>query len=322
MIASVHGFWLIVPALAAAAAVITLVLCSRAYPIAGRLGVMDVPDERKRHAVATPLMGGIVLLAVVVPLAIAAAMSGVSGLWRTRVVLWAAAVAAMAIVGIADDRNDSAAHHRLVWSFLVFALGAWIEPAFLVRWLAFEHPVFHLGLATGGIAMLFTTVCCVGLANAVNMADGKNGLVLGLTSGWTVALLFRAPPELVLPMCVLLAALLVLLLFNLRGRLFLGDGGSYGIATAIGLFAIMLYNTAGDHAGRAISAEELMVLFSVPVLDSFRLTYKRIRQGRSPMSPDRDHLHHILMERFGWPKALIVYYLVALLPAGLLWTLA
>ena len=103
--------------------------------------------------------------------------------------------------------------------------------------------------------------------------------------------------------------------FNMMGRLFLGDGGAYAIATAIGLLAIMVYNTPGIHTLRAISADQLVLLFVVPVADSFRLTYKRLRQGRSPMSADRDHLHHHLQDRFGWPAGLLVYWLVAFAPA-------
>jgi UDP-GlcNAc:undecaprenyl-phosphate GlcNAc-1-phosphate transferase len=106
------------------------------------------------------------------------------------------------------------------------------------------------------------------------------------------------------------------------GRLFLGDGGAYAIATAIGLLAIIVYNTPGTDTLRAISADELVVLFVVPVADSFRLTYKRLRQGRSPMSADRDHLHHHLQDRFGWPTGLLVYWIIGLSPAaGLILTL-
>jgi UDP-GlcNAc:undecaprenyl-phosphate GlcNAc-1-phosphate transferase len=117
--------------------------------------------------------------------------------------------------------------------------------------------------------------------------------------------------------------LLVLFVFNLRGRLFLGDGGAYGIAAAIGLLAIMVYNTPGPHSLRAISADELVLLFLAPVADSFRLSYKRLRQGRSPMSADRDHLHHHLLDKFGWPAGLFMYWLLALLPASVqaLWLL-
>jgi UDP-GlcNAc:undecaprenyl-phosphate GlcNAc-1-phosphate transferase len=224
----------------------------------------------------------------------------------------------MALVGLGDDRHSLSPRLRLIISFAVFAIAAFIDPTFNVRVLDFIYPPLSLGLGTWWLAIIFTVICCVGLLNAINMADGKNGLVLGLSLGWLAILSFRAVDTL-LPLIGLLACVLVVLLvFNLKGKLFLGDGGAYAIATAIALLAIMVYNTPGTAMVRAVSADELVVLFAVPVGDSFRLTYKRWRQGRSPMSADRDHLHHHLQDKFGWPIGLLVYWLASLAPAALL----
>ena len=150
----------------------------------------------------------------------------------------------------------------------------------------------------------------------VSHLHGKNGLVLGLSLGWLAILSLRAADAL-LPLISLLACgLIILMFFNMRGQLFLGDGGAYAIATAVGLLSIMIYNTLETDNLRAISADELVLLFVVPVSDSFRLTYKRLRQGRSPMSADRDHLHHHLQDKFGWPAGLLMYWPIALLPAA------
>jgi UDP-GlcNAc:undecaprenyl-phosphate GlcNAc-1-phosphate transferase len=61
----------------------------------------------------------------------------------------------------------------------------------------------------------------------------------------------------------------------------------------------------------------VVLLFLVPVLDSFRLTFVRLARGQSPMAGDRDHLHHHLQNRFGWPNGLYLYLLLALAPATL-----
>jgi UDP-GlcNAc:undecaprenyl-phosphate/decaprenyl-phosphate GlcNAc-1-phosphate transferase len=301
------------------ASLLALFLCLNAKTISARLGIMDIPDERKQHRVATPLMGGVVLLLAFVPPA-AALIFGLSPTaWAQSLLLWLACVIAMALVGIADDRHSLSANHRLLISFLVFGSAAIIDPLFNVRVLSFEHLGFNLGLGTGWLAVIFTSICCVGLVNAVNMADGKNGLVIGLCIGWSILIALRSPPELLPLMLLLIAVLAVLMIFNLRGRLFLGDGGAYGLATAIGLAAIMTYNAPGAHAGRMIAADELMLLFAIPVIDSFRLTYVRLKRGQSPMAADRDHLHHHLQNRFGWPGGLVVYLVLAFLPlAGIL----
>lgn len=296
-------------------AVLALLVCRNADALGRRLRIMDRPGERKIHREPTPLMGGMALMAGFVPLVIVAGLTGFTGAFRFEAIFLGLCTWAMVLVGLIDDRHGLSPRIRLVASFLVYAT-ATLYPAFNVRLLDFEHPAFQIGLAFGWLALLFTTLCLVGLLNAINMADGKNGLVLGLCLGWTGLLATRAPPWLHVPLLCLAAVLAVLFVFNLRGKLFLGDGGAYGVATAIGVMAIATYNYGGSHALRSISAEEVVALFAVPVLDSFRLAYVRVRNGRSPMSPDRDHLHHHLMDRFGWPGGLYLYWLIALVPAA------
>ena len=306
------------PALAFAflfCAAATMVLCLYARPICAALGLIDEPGSRKKHANATPLAGGVVLQFVVAPILLFLALVLSPVLWAAKLLIIVAATMAMTLVGLADDRHTLSAHDRLLVSFLVFGSASIIDPLFNVRVLIFDYPSFQLGLGNAWLAVVFTTICCVGLVNAINMADGKNGLVIGLCLGWLGLLWLRAPLPLVPAIVVIIAALLVLLVFNLRGRLFLGDGGAYGLATAIGLIAIAIYNSPGGHGGRAVSANELVLLFAIPVLDSFRLTFARLRRGQSPMAGDHDHLHHHLHTWFGWPLGLFVYWVLSLLPS-------
>lgn len=298
-------------------ALIAIFLCLNAERLCTYLNLMDIPLGRKQHRHATPLMGGLVFLIAFVPASLLHIVVGVSERWLVSILIWLGCVASMALVGLADDRHSLSPRLRLAISFLVFATAAAVDPTFNVRVLDFEVPKLTLGLGTWWLAIIFTVVCCVGLINAINMADGKNGLVLGLSLGWLGIFALRAAEPLLPLIGILACALTILLIFNLRGRLFLGDGGAYAIATALGLLAIMIYNSPGSKMLRAISAEELVLLFLVPILDSLRLTYTRVRQGRSPMSADRDHLHHHLQNKFGWPTGLLVYWFVALSPAAL-----
>ena len=296
------------------AALAAVLLCLNAERICTSLRLMDIPDGRKKHNAPTPLMGGVTLLGAFVPVALAYIIMSASERWFGSLLIWVGCVSAMALVGLGDDRHSLSPRLRLIISFLVFSTAAAVDPTFNIRVLDFNLPPLTLGLGTWWLAIIFTVICCVGLLNAVNMADGKNGLVLGLSLGWLGILSLRATGPL-LPLTGIFAAVLaILLIFNMRGRLFIGDGGAYAIATAIGLLAIMIYNTPGTETLRAVSADELVLLFVVPVADSFRLTYKRLRQGRSPMSADRDHLHHHLQDRFGWPSGLMIYLIIAFLP--------
>lgn len=279
-------------------------------------GLMDVPDERKLHRHNTPLLGGLALVLVILPSIAISVWFGEVGVYRNTILLFTVATISMAFVGLADDRHSLSATARIVIAGAVFGLLALADPMFSVRILNFEMLNVRLGVGSWLLSIAFTVLCCVGLVNAVNMADGKNGLVISLCIGWLLILSYFAPPELLFAIVPLCVALTILLILNLRGLLFLGDGGSYGFATAVGLLTIIIYNTSASSADRQLSAEDVMLMLSVPVLDSFRLTYVRIRNGRSPMSADRDHLHHYLQDALGWPQGLVVYLIIALLPAA------
>lgn len=302
-------------------AVATGFLCWFAEPICKSFKLLDIPSDRKKHKKATPLMGGLVLILVILPLTIVA--STLPNDEHTRVMLvYVLATMGIAAIGIADDRHTLSARTRIVLTFLIFAIAAMMHKLYLVRVLSFSAPEFELGLAFTPLAVFFTSLCCVGLVNAINMADGKNGLVLGLCLGWLVILSFSAASFMQPYIFLLMSGVIVLLGFNLKGKLFLGDGGAYGFAAALALLTIAAYNSEGIELNRPIHAQEIMLMFAVPVLDSFRLTFVRWRRGQSPMAGDRDHLHHHLQNKLGWPGGLFAYWALALLPTAILTAIA
>lgn len=305
--------------LCALCAVATGFLCWFAEPICRSFKLLDIPEAgggRKRHKKATPLMGGLVLILIILPLtAVASTMPDDDH--TKQMLVYVIATMAIAAIGIADDRHSLTARTRIILTFLIFIIAATYHPLYNVRVLSFSAPEFELGLGVKPFAIFFTALCCVGLVNAINMADGKNGLVLGLCLGWLAILSFSADRFMLPYILLLMSGVAVLLAFNLKGKLFLGDGGAYGFAAAIGLLTIAAYNSQGIELNRPIHAQEIMLMFAVPVLDSFRLTFVRWRRGQSPMAGDRDHLHHHLLDKFGWPGGLFVYWALALVPAAI-----
>lgn len=295
------------------AVALALLVGWRAMPTGRALGVLDWPDPaggRKQHAAVTPLVGGIAVVGAV--LAALALMALADPRWRGLTALhmgwFAAAAAAMLVTGMADDRFALGAQPRLAFGLVVFTLVTIYAPDFRIAFLRFQD--WPRLIVLGAWATPFTIASLVGLMNAVNMADGKNGLVIGLALVWTLLIWLAAPPALS-PVCAaLLGALAVTFAFNMRGRLFLGDAGSYGISAIIGLLAVYVYNHAFDTWG----AEHVMLLFIVPVLDTLRLITARALRGGSPFAADRDHLHHHIAYRFGWPRGLAVYLALVAVP--------
>lgn len=289
----------------------TLAICLMADRIGAFLGILDAPDSsRKLHDRTTPLVGG---LAVVVPIVCAGPwLAGSAEVLQLFAVLAAVASGFLAI-GFIDDRQHLPPLVRLLLSAAICYAVVETVPVFAVTLVKFSF--LSQALYLGAWAAVFSILCLVGLKNAVNMADGKNGLVLGLCLIWTLLIAIYAPPYLTPLLTVMALTLVIVLPFNLAGRLFLGDSGCYALSIVIGLLAIHTYqaNIYG------LPADVVALWFLIPVVDCLRQTIGRLVAGRSPFRPDRNHLHHHLNTIMRWRWGLCVYLALVAGPALLAW---
>lgn len=287
---------------------ISMASCLLAAPIATRLGILDIPGGRKSHIRATPLMGGVVLILGFYPWLLIWILFDPDPGVRSLLPITACS-AVITLLGLIDDRTHLSPLLRLVVCFA--AIGSTI---FLNRELELESISWSYGageVSLLGFGVFFSTVAIVALIQAANLADGKNGLLIGLCLGWVFFLgSFGATQYSTALFCVS-GVLVVLLIFNLSGKLFLGDGGSYGLATFIGLMALLITK---DPTSR-VSSDQMGLVFLLPVMDMIRLMLVRVARGQSPFAGDRDHLHHHLLSVFGWPGGLAVYLLLACVPS-------
>lgn len=291
----------------AAGGAIALVIGIFADRIGQALGLLDFPDPaggRKLHARVTPLVGGLaVLLATLVGLLFPDVGAGFDRTW------FAIAAVGMFATGIADDRFGLTAPFRLLFAAGLLALTVIQVPGFRLAFLLFEgQGALHVFPTLGGIG--FTLLCLIGFLNAVNMADGKNGLVIGQAILWASFLMLRLPPEQMPLVAALAGALVILFAFNFRGRLFLGDSGSYGLSAIFGLLAIHAWNNGFAD----MRASDVALIFALPVYDTIRLILHRVAMGKTPFTPGRDHLHHYLHARWGWPRPLPWVLLLVAIP--------
>ncbi len=289
---------------------VTAALCVAAAPIGRWLKVVDRPDgQRKVHRGETPLVGGVAIMA---PVLIMAIVRGVTTDLAPFYAVIALTIVGFFGLGFIDDRKHIRPVVRLAFAIAVCIVVFEVVPAFEVTFLRFGFlpNAIYLG---GAAATGFSLLCIVGLQNAINMADGENGLVMGLALVWSALLYAVAPAHLEPLLLALGIALVVALPFNLSGRLFLGDSGAYALSILLALLAIYSYRT--DFA--AFPADMVALWFLVPVIDCLRLMLIRALGGRSPMRADRNHLHHRLQRLAPWPGSLAVYLAMVAVPGGL-----
>jgi UDP-GlcNAc:undecaprenyl-phosphate GlcNAc-1-phosphate transferase len=281
------------------AMVVTIAWMPVLGPLAVKWLVVDRPGSRKVHAVPIPRVGGIamvigVLLAaiVVIPLD-----------YADRCFLTACFV--LTVFGAADDRFDLDYRVKIVGQLLaagiiLFAGGIQINSlTFDERW-----------LLPSWVGVPLTLFFLVGITNAINLADGLDGLAGGttfLTLG-ALALLAHGSGNYVTSALALAfaGAVLGFLRFNTYpATVFMGDAGSQVLGFAVGVLSLR----ATQNGSTAISAATPVLLLALPILDTLSVMVQRISEGRSPFSADKNHIHHKLLGLgFDHHEAVVVIY--------------
>lgn len=286
--------------------------CSLADRLGQVLGVIDHPDgARKNHARPTPLVGGLALMVPMLWVGVSEALRQPE--FSIIFIAFGAAGIGFMSLGLYDDRRHVQPATRLAVSALLCAVLLAAEPSLRLETLELEVGVWHLA----AFAVPFTILCLVGFQNAINMADGMNGLVIGLSIFWTLCLLLYAPDYMIPYLSFLLFGLFILLPYNLMGYLFLGDAGSYSLGVIIGLLMIHVHNEAVV----TLPALTVVLWLLIPIVDCFRVMLARLSAACSPLTGDRNHLHHRLSRHWPWPVSVMIYLAVATVPgfAAALW---
>jgi UDP-GlcNAc:undecaprenyl-phosphate GlcNAc-1-phosphate transferase len=275
----------------------TAAICFYGRPVADRLKVFDYPrGGRKHHAHPTPQVGG---LAIVLPVMLWIAvqlLAGDSDPFLRAVLLCGGGVS---IVGIMDDQSHLSPGLRLLvlanFALISFALDPQLF-APRISWASFAPAALPQWAF-----VVFGIVAVAGFVSSVNMADGINGLVPSAFLIWCAGFAIFGDGAVREVATALIGPVLVMLAFNLRGRVFLGDCGTFGIGFLVALMAV------ASLRGGGIKAETLLVWFCIPVLDCLRVIATRLMAGRSPLRGGKDHFHHMLADVFGKERALYAY---------------
>ncbi|MDY4387927.1 UDP-N-acetylglucosamine--undecaprenyl-phosphate N-acetylglucosaminephosphotransferase [Pectobacterium aroidearum] len=262
-----------------------------ARKVAIKVGLVDKPNERKRHRGHIPLVGGVsIYMALWV-------MYIFDPAWLPDFSLYMVCATALLVVGVLDDRFDLPVLPRVGLQALVAGLMMY-SGLYLI---SLGNVLFGYELFLGIFGYTVTLFAVWGAINAFNMVDGIDGLLGALScvtfGALAVVFYIGGRHELAQWSLCLLAATLPYILLNLgvpwglKFKVFMGDAGS----TLIGFTVIWLLVVATQGKEAIIHPVTALWMIAVPLMDMVTIMVRRIRRGDSPFKPDREHLHHILM---------------------------
>jgi UDP-GlcNAc:undecaprenyl-phosphate GlcNAc-1-phosphate transferase len=168
---------------------------------------------------------------------------------------------------------------------------------------------------------LISVFCILLLINASNMMDGINGIAITF-----FIIIFVFLSQFILEnflyfytLIFLITVLLMLLILNLKNKLFLGDSGVNVLVFFSAFLIIFIHKTQLISLDRRyLLAEDIFILLIIPGIDMLRIFIKRIYTRKSPFHSDANHLHHILLRKFKNSKITYIIYTLSLVTPILL----
>jgi len=274
---------------------------------AQRVGAIDIPkDTRRIHKTPIPRLGGLAIfigfLAGVVILT--ELTEPIRGILIGSVII--------VILGVIDD---------------IFSLRAYIK--FTVQIVAALVAVYHdivieyfsnpfVFNPTGFIDLSYfsipiTVIWIVAITNSVNLIDGLDGLAVGVSTISSIVMLIIAlivpEPDVAIIMAALAGACIGFLPHNFNpAKIFMGDTGALLLGYVLATVSIMgLFKFYA-----VVSFAAPFLVLAVPLFDTSFAFLRRLLKGQNPMSPDRGHFHHRLLDLgLSQKQAVVVLYTIS-----------
>jgi UDP-GlcNAc:undecaprenyl-phosphate GlcNAc-1-phosphate transferase len=298
--------------------VITFFLMPFIIKIARINKLFDLPDERKTHTYPVSSLGGV---GIVSGLSISLLLVSDFKLGDLEFQYYLASFFIIFIIGIIDDIFVLKAWKKVLGQLLVASLLT-AKARLLITDLQGLAGFFAINPVVGYALTFFTILLVI---NSFNLIDGIDGLAasLGLISSFAFGLFFyiNANEPYAILGFAMAGSLLAFLMFNFPpARIFMGDSGSMliGLVNAILLIKFIETGSTAKSFPVASSIAVGLGILLIPLLDVLRVFIIRLTKGVSPFAPDRNHVHHLLLNKgFSHTKVTISLLIAAVGFAGI-----
>lgn len=258
---------------------------------------MDEPNERRSHKVSTPSLGGIGIFAGTI-FSIILWTPFAEDFGKLQYILCAFII--IFLIGAKDDIDPVAPSTKFLGQ--LFAAGILVFNAEIE--LTNMYGIFGIYELPQWFAWVLSVFTILVIINAFNLIDGINGLSASLGILITSLLgfwFFQVDhPEIAIVAFSLAGALVAFLKYNFTpAQIFMGDTGSLlvGLVCAVLTIKFIELNSVADSEWTFSSAPAVAIgILILPLFDTLRVFLTRAFKGKSPFHPDRNHIHHLLLD--------------------------
>lgn len=264
----------------------TLIITPFVKKLAFRMGAVDTPNERKVHTNIMPRLGGLAIYLGVV----ASVWWMVDDYKEIAAIMVAATI--VVITGVIDDRVELKPIYKLLGQVIAAVIVIYFGVQMEFIHLPFSgSDTFDFGVLTIPISIIWI----VGVTNSINLMDGLDGLASGVTAIATATMLILAimmgNVPVILLASALLGSLIGFLFFNFHpAKIFMGDSGSLFLG-----FMMAVLSLLGFKQATFASLILPILILGVPLSDTIFAILRRLANNRPISSPDKQHLHHCLI---------------------------
>jgi UDP-GlcNAc:undecaprenyl-phosphate GlcNAc-1-phosphate transferase len=249
--------------------------------------LIDKPDKiRKLHTRPTPLLGGIMVFSsfFFINLYLIFFQD-----YNSSFLIIFSICAGCLVLGLIDDIKKISYKYKFL-ILIFFFLFVSFDTNLQINRIYFS--TFEKELYLNYLSVPITILCLLLLTNALNLIDGIDGLCILISIifiMWLINAFQNTEPLYI----IIITSLIYILYLNLKKNIFLGDSGSLFLGCLIGLNIILNYNL--EISTTQYSVENIFIALMLPGVDMLRVFLIRIIKKKNPFSPDRIHLHHLLV---------------------------
>jgi UDP-N-acetylmuramyl pentapeptide phosphotransferase/UDP-N-acetylglucosamine-1-phosphate transferase len=263
--------------------------------VADEKGLFDIPDARKLHTKPIASLGGVgIFIGFLLSLLLSGSLQGEFQYFYAAAVL-------VFFLGIKDDILVLSASKKFLGQLLAAAIIIHLGDIRIDS----MHGFLGVHQLPDYISYPLSYITIIVVVNAFNLIDGVDGLAgsLGILTTAVFGAYFTMAqmPSYAVLSFAFTGALSAFLVYNYHpAKIFMGDSGSLLLGLINSILVIKFITVADSVNGTFPIPSSVAIGFSillVPLLDTLRVFSVRISRGRSPFSPDRNHIHHLLLDR-------------------------